>query len=143
MKKNGLNYVLIVIGLVLLVGGLVLLKTNTDPQGIFLVLPYLCIGWGCGLFGGGMGSLLGNLSLKKHPELQKQKEIEEKDERNLTIANRSKARAYDMMIFVFGALMIAFALMNVEMQVILLLVFSYLIIIFYGIYQRCKLEKEI
>ncbi|MBR2402436.1 MAG: DUF2178 domain-containing protein [Lachnospiraceae bacterium] len=143
MKKNSLNYVLIVIGLSLLVGGLILLKTNTAPQGIFLVLPYLCIGWGCGLFGGGMGSLLGNLSLKKHPELKKQKEIEEKDERNRTISERSKARAYDIMIFVFGALMIAFSLMNVEIQVILLLVFSYLFVTFYGIYQRYKLEKEI
>ena len=48
-----------------------------------------------------------------------------------------------MMVFVFGALMIAFALMNVEWNVILLLVFAYLFVVGYGIFYRCKLEKEI
>ena len=143
MKKNGWNYVCTLLGVVLLATGLVLLKTIAEPQGIMLSLPYICIGLGCGLFGGGMGSILGNRMLKKHPNIRKQKEIEEKDERNRTIADRSKSRAYDMMVFVFGALMVAFALMGVEVQVILLLVFAYLFVVFYGIWHRCKLEKEL
>ena len=143
MKKNGWNYVCTLLGVVLLATGLVLLKTIAEPQGIMLSLPYICIGLGCGLFGGGMGSILGNRMLKKHPNIRKQKEIEEKDERNRTIADRSKSRAYDMMVFVFGALMVAFALMGVEVQAILLLVFAYLFVVFYGIWHRCKLEKEL
>ncbi|MBQ6697150.1 MAG: hypothetical protein IJN16_10650 [Lachnospiraceae bacterium] len=143
MKKNIRNYILVVVGLVLLVVGLALLKVVAEPQGIMLILPYICIGVGCGIFGHGMGSILSKKALKNHPEARKQMEIEEKDERNLTISNQSKARAYDMMVFVFGALMIAFALMNVEWNVILLLVFAYLFVVGYGIYYRCKLEKEI
>lgn len=143
MKKNGWNYVCTLLGVVLLATGLVLLKTIAEPQGTMLSLPYICIGLGCGLFGGGMGSILGNRMLKKHPDIRKQKEIEEKDERNRTIADRSKSRAYDMMVFVFGALMVAFTLMGVEVQVILLLVFAYLFVVFYGIWHRCKLEKEL
>lgn len=46
------------------------------------------------------------------------------------------------MIFVFGALMFSFALMNVELTVILLLVFSFLLVIGFEIYYRCRYEKE-
>lgn len=143
MKKNIRDYILVVVGLVLLVAGLALLKVVAEPQGIMLILPYICIGVGCGIFGHGMGSILSKKAFKNHPEARKQMEIEEKDERNLTISNQSKARAYDMMVFAFGALMIAFALMNVEWKVILLLVFAYLFVVGYGIFYRCKLEKEI
>lgn len=53
-------------------------------------------------------------------------EIEENDERNINIGNRAKAKAYDMMIFVFGALMLSLALMNVDLMVVLMLVCCYL-----------------
>ncbi len=142
MKKNAGNYGMVILSLVLLATGMVLLKAITAPQGIMQTLPYICIGLGCGLFGGGMGGILGNRALQNHPEIRKQKEIEEQDERNRAISDRAKARAYDLMIFVFGALMISFGLMNVELRAILLLVFAYLFVAGYGIYHRCKLEKE-
>ncbi len=142
MKKKRGNYGMVIIGLALLAAGMVLLKTVTAPQGIMLTLPYICIGLGCGLFGGGMGEILGSRTLKNHQKIRKQKEIEERDERNRTIADRAKAYAYDIMIFVFGTLMISFALMNVELRAILLLVIAYLSVVGCGIYQRCKLEKE-
>ena len=63
-------------------------------------------------------------------------EIEQKDERHIAIQNQAKAKAYDMMIFVFGALMICLALMNVDMLVILILVTSYLFVVGYSIYYR-------
>ena len=47
-----------------------------------------------------------------------------------------------MMIYVFGALMISFALMEVDMVVILLLVFAYLFVVAYGIYYRYKYDKK-
>ncbi len=142
MKKNSGNYGMVIIGLLLLVTGMALLKTITAPQGIMQTLPYVCIGLGCGLFGGGMGGILGNRALKRHPEISRQKEVEEQDERNRAIADRAKARASDIMIFVFGALMLSFGLMNVELRVILLMVLAYLFVAGYHIYHRCKLEKE-
>jgi 4-hydroxybenzoate polyprenyltransferase len=69
-------------------------------------------------------------------------EIERKDERNIAISNRSKAKAYDLMIFVFGALMLSFALMGVDLVLILLLVFAYLFVVGYGIFYRIKYDKE-
>lgn len=141
MKKYQ-NCVLIIVGLVLLAGGLILLKTVTAPQGIMLTVPYVCVGLGCGLFGGGMGNAVGNKALQSDPEAKKQKEIEENDERNRTIASQAKAHAYDMMVFVFGALMLSFALMNIELRAVLLLVFAYLFVVGYGVYYRYRLDKE-
>ena len=55
-------------------------------------VPFLCLGVGCGLFGGGTGELLAVQAMKKHPELQKQNEIAERDERNVAIGNAAKPR---------------------------------------------------
>lgn len=56
MKKRVGNYVAVAIGLVLLIAGLAILKAATDPEGVLRVLPYICIGLGCGIFGHGMGT---------------------------------------------------------------------------------------
>lgn len=143
MKNNKLQTALGVLGLVLLAVGLYLAKTIADPHGIMRALPYVFIGIGCGLFGQGMGGVIERRVLKKNPEILKQKEIEVNDERNREISSRAKAKAYDMMVFVFGALMIAFALMGVDLVALLLLVFAYLFVIGSGIYYRVKLEKEL
>ena len=62
--------------------------------------------------------------------------------RYVAIANRAKAKAHDMMVFVFGALMLAFTLMGTDMTSVLLLVFAYLFVIGYAVYYRCKYDKE-
>lgn len=133
---------MIVLGIVLLAAGLVLVKIVTEPQGAMLALPYICIGIGCGLFGGGMGNIFGRKALASNPEAKREMEIAEKDERNVLIAAYAKAKAYDMMVFVFGALMVSFALMGVDVIAILLLVAVYLFVVGYGIFYRIKYEKE-
>ena len=143
MKKYTLQTVLGILGLAMLVCGLYLVKTTDATEGILMTLPYVLIGIGCGLCGQGMGGVIERSVLKKHPELIKQKEIEVNDERNQQISNRAKAKAYDMMVFVFGALMIALALMNVDLAVVLLVVFSYLFVVGSGVYYRVKFEKEL
>lgn len=122
--------------------GLYFVKTIDDPRGIMQALPYVCIGVGCGLFGQGMGGILSQKAIQNHPEIQKQMDIEKNDERNIAIANRAKGKAFDIMTFVFGALMLAFALMGVDMVATLLLVFAYLFVHGYAIYYRCKYNEE-
>ena len=143
MKKNQLQTALGILGFALLAAGLYLAKTTDATTGIMRALPYVCIGIGCGLFGQGMGGVIERSVLKKHPELIKQKQIEVNDERNQEISNRAKAKAYDMMVFVFGALMVALALMGVDLIVVLLLVFAYLFVVGSGVYYRVKFEKEL
>lgn len=142
MTQKKSNYVVVIIGLLLLGTGLYFVKTIDDPQGIMQALPYVCIGVGCGLFGQGMGGILSQKAMQNHPEIQKQMDIEKNDERNIAIANRAKGKAFDIMTFVFGALMLAFALMGVDMVATLLLVFAYLFVHGYAIYYRCKYNEE-
>jgi len=141
MKKTK-SYLHMLLGLVLLIAGLIMVKTVIDPQGIMLALPYVCIGIGCGIFGQGMGNIISRKTINNNPDIGKKMEIDQNDERNVTIKNKAKAKAYDMMIFVFGALMIAFALMGVNLINILLLVIAYLFVVVYGVYYRCKYDKE-
>ena len=87
MKHSKMHFVEIGIGMVLLVGGLYFEKTVENPGNLMLVLPYICIGLGCGIFGKGMGQFITNRAIKGHPDIQKQMDIEKKDERNIAIAN--------------------------------------------------------
>lgn len=106
------------------------------------MLPYLGVGFGCAIFGHGMGEIVLRNAEKKDPAAAKLLEIERKDERNVAIANKAKAKAYDMMVFVLGALNIAFALMGIDLIALLLLVFVYMLIVGYNTYFRFKYNKE-
>lgn len=142
MKKKTSSCVVAVLGLVLFGAGLCLMKTVANPQGVMRVLPYVLVGLGCGAFGHGTGDLINRNTMKNNPEIARKLEIEKNDERNIEIANRSKAKAFDIMLSVFGALMIAFALMGVDLAATLLLVFAYLFVTGCGIYYRIKYDKE-
>lgn len=80
MKQARHSWLIAGIGAALLAAGLVLLKLDSHPQGVMLALPYVCIGLGCGAFGCGLGDLIQGRAVRKHPQLQKQMEIEQKDE---------------------------------------------------------------
>lgn len=140
MKK--FSYLIAAGGLLFLIIGFLLLKLLLAPQGIFLVLPYLCLGLGCGAFGYGLGEIVKEKALKNDPKLKKQMEIEKNDERNIAIANKAKAKAYDVMLYVFAALMLAFALMGVEVAAVLLLTAAYLFVVGFSIYYLNKYQKE-
>ena len=126
MKKNNISYkAKTAIGLVLLVVGLLIIKLcNIGNQSA----PYLCVGLGCGIFGQGLGELITRRTEKCQPELAHKREIEETDERNRALRDHAQAKAYRMMVPVFGALFFAFGLMDVNVKVVLLLVVAYLFI---------------
>ena len=130
------------IGVFLILLGFVLLKTVSAPQGFFAVLPYICLGFGCGAMGHGIGDVVNDLTMKKNPELKKKAEIESKDERNIAVSNRAKGKAYDLMLYLFGALMIIFVLMDADLAVILLMVGAYLIVTGVFIYYLIRYHKE-
>lgn len=141
-KSIGRYIIYSLIGFIILAVGAVLAKFTRDIQGIMQTLPYIFIGIGAGIFGQNLGSAFNIYAMKKAPQMAKQKEIEEKDERNVALRNKAKARAYDLMVMVFGALMMAFALMEVSFAVILAIVIAYLFIVFSNIYFISKYQKE-
>lgn len=142
MSKSMKNVILVLLGIILSVSGIYLVKRNINLEGIMRVFPYICIGIGCGLFGQGMGDFISKKAIQANPSIEKQLEIERNDERNKAISNKAKAKSYDIMTFVFGALMIAFALMGVDMAAILILVFAYLFVQGSDIYYHNKFSKE-
>lgn len=144
MKNNSVGkYVaLAAFGFILFVAGLALAISLPDAQGIMRTLPYICVGIGSGIFGGNVGTAIKNRHLKKDPNAAKQLEIDTKDERNVAINNRAKAKAFDLMLIVYGALMLAFALMRVDMYVVLAFVAAYLFVVFSMVYYINKYHKE-
>lgn len=142
MKSGKAKYAMIVLGLLVLAAGIFMIKTVGDPQGVLRPLPYICIGVGCGLFGHGMSDVVSQRALRRDPALRKQMEIAQNDERNIAIANRAKSKAFDLMSIVFSALMLVFALMNVDLAALLLLVAAYLFVHGFALYSRFRLERE-
>lgn len=140
--KQAKNVWLSVLGFALTGAGICLIKTVPDPQDIMRALPFLLVGFGCGIFGHGLGELLAKKAAASDPEMARQVEIAQTDERNVMIGNMAKAKGYDMMTYVFGALMVAFALMGASWAVILPMVVAYLFVHGYAIYFRVKFDKE-
>lgn len=136
------NCILSALGIILFLLGLFFLQTADGSQAFTAALPYICIGVGCGVFGQGLSGIISARILKRNPDRKRQLEINEHDERNILLANRAKARAYDLMVFVFGALMLVFVLLGVDLLPVLLFVFTYLLLQGYAVYCRIKYEKE-
>ena len=142
MKTKTMQCIGVAAGLLLVAAGLYLVKTAADPQGFLRALPYVCIGVGCGLFGGCLGSLLGDRAVQSDPEAARRLRVEQNDERNIAVANRAKGKAFDCMTYVYSALMLSFALMGVDLVPLLLLVFAYLLVHGVALYYRVRFEKE-
>jgi phosphatidylglycerophosphate synthase len=138
----GIYAILTVFGFMMMIIGFALAVTLPEPQGTLRSLPFVLIGVGAGIFGGSISTVIGNHLLDKNPNLAKQMEIDTKDERNVAISNKAKAKAYDLMIMAYGALMLAFALMHVTMWAILLFVAVYLCSIFSMVFYLNKYYKE-
>ena len=123
--------------------GIWLIKAVPDPQGVMRALPFLLAGFGSGIFGHGMGEWIARKAAQADPSLARQIEIEQKDERNIMIGNMAKAKAFDMMTYVFGMAMVSFAIMNESVLMVLALLICYLLVQGYAIYCRFRLEKEL
>ena len=144
-KRRRQGWMLFLAGLLLLAGAWLLLKLlpglDTTP---WRAVPFLCLGVGCGLFGGGTGELLAVQALLdiERDGIDKQYENAERDERNVAIGNAAKAKGYDVMTFAFGAMLLFSVLMEADLALTLVMVAVYLFIQFYSLWWRFKLEKE-
>ena len=114
--------VVAVIGVAVLALGLFLMSRMSEA------LPGILVGLGAGALGAGLSGALTDVLSRKYPDMAG-KTVEQQDERNVAISNRAKARAYDLMVYVFGALMVTFALMNASVTMILLLIGAYMIVV--------------
>ena len=108
-----------------------------------LELPaYVLLAAGCALFGGGLGDVLRRLALRSDPQLAKEVAIEEGDERNVSIANAAKAKAFDAMLLVYPPLLLVLALAGVEILPLLLVAAAYLFTVGVSIYWQARYRRE-
>lgn len=141
-KQKQTPILLTVLGLIMLAAGFILIKTAGELKGFTELLPYLLVAFGCGIFGHSIGGIIEHKAINKYPELAKNIEIEAKDERNISISNKSKAKAYEVMIFIFGGIILCLALMNAELKLIIMLCISYLFVVFTEVYYKIMYEKS-
>ena len=142
MKRKVLESLLAAGGVLLMAAGLLLLRASPEAEGAARVVPYLMVGLGSGMFGHGMGGIISRRALKGAPDVQKALEIERTDERNVMIGNAAKGKAFDLMTYLYGALTFSFAIMDIGIAPVLLLVAAYLFVHGYAVYWRIRLEKE-
>ena len=142
MKRKVLESLLAAGGVLLMAAGLLLLRAFPEAEGAARVAPYLMVGLGSGMFGHGMGGIISRRALKGAPDVQKALEIERTDERNVMIGNAAKGKAFDLMTYLYGALTFSFAMMDIGIAPVLLLVAAHLFVHGYAVYWRIRLEKE-
>jgi hypothetical protein len=134
---------LTILGFVILAIGAIIAKNTRDMEGILGIIPYLMIGIGSGIFGQNLGSSIQIYTMRKNPDEAKRRAIDENDERNIVIRDKAKAKAYDLMLYVYGALMLAFALTDVDFIIIITYVIAYLFISVSNIYYITRFQKEL
>lgn len=144
MKSNryGKHVALSILGGIVFFVGLALAKLFPEAEGILKTWPYVCTGLGAGMFGGNLATTLRYRTAMKNPQFEKQAAIDEKDERNRAIRDKAKSRVYDLMVYVYAAILLAFALLQVDIYVVLTLVAVYLFFIFSNVYYLSKYNKE-
>jgi len=141
-KKSAGYIVVTIIGCIFVISGVVLAIVYTEPEGIMQALPFALMGIGLGAFGGGLGGALSIRTLKRNPSLAKQKEIDVSDERNIFIANKAKAKVFDFTWYLFAALIIFLAVMQVELIITLVFIAAFFLRIILFVYFLNKYHKE-
>jgi hypothetical protein len=144
VKRNnkGKYIILCIFGAALLACGITMAVLITNATGIMVTLPYIILGIGAGVFGTGVGELCKMHVLNKKRKIAKQLEIEEKDERNKIISNMAKAKAYDLMLYVYAAMLLVFVLVQAPLYVILSMVGMYLFLVVIFICYVAKFNKQ-
>lgn len=142
MKKLNSSYIVTIAGLLVLMVGLCMIKIFDVSENIMSTMYYVFIGLGCTIFGYGIGKICTMQAEKADPKMAKRNLINKNDERNVAVCNKAKAKAYDIMVYIFAALQIAFGLMGVGLPVIIILNVAYFSVIGFEIYYFRKLNKE-
>lgn len=144
MKSRSIakNWIFIALSIMLFIVSGFLLAKYPDAKGILLTLPYILIGIGSGILGANVGIVIQNHIFMKNPTARKQLEIEENDERNVFLNQYSKSKAYDATIYLYGALMLYFALIGAKLIFLLPLVGCYLISVVIRMYHLYQCQKK-
>lgn len=133
---------LMLLGIVLvaagIIGSFVFEKTSRTVTGAI----GLCTGVGAGLISMNVAALIIRLYYKKHPDIKKQSDIDLKDERNISINMKAKAKAFDITIKTLIIIPFLLILTNSPLWMILAAIGIYLFGFSVQIYYMIRYNKE-
>lgn len=139
MNKRIFPYVLLMIaGLALAAVGLFVITDDALKS-----VSGACIGVGAGAFGMALSKVITAAVMRRHPEYERRQSIEEHDERNIQIREKSKARGFDAVWVTFCITMLCFILMDVNLSAILVVVGAYIIVNVVQMYYLAKYSAEL
>lgn len=138
MKNNQVtrHMIFILSGVIVLAVGLFVTGDNLKS------VSGLCIGIGAGLIGMNAANLIIHLYYGKHPAIKKQSEIDSKDERNVAITNKAKAKAFDIMIKILMIIPFLMILIDLPLWMILAVIALYMLGFFVQLYLIIRYSKE-
>ena len=140
MKKSRfcISIVIIIFCVALICVGVFVLTEESEK-----LMSGVCLGVGSGVFGGiGLPLLLHSVIPVVNPKLAHAQEIEEKDERNISINNASKAKAFDFMGIVMGAAVVITVIRDKDWEVVGLLGLCYLTMFIVYIFYTARYAKR-
>ena len=117
MDSKKIRYVLLLVaGIVLVIAGGFVIRERWAG---------ILIGLGAGLFGMSGAHLIAQGGVERNPSLKKKMSIEESDERNISINNYAKAKAFDFFQFLALPFFLILVLADVRLWVVLLAITVY------------------
>lgn len=131
MNNQTKGILLLMLSFAMLGAGLyfALSAVGQEPSGIMITLPFVLIGFGSGLIGASISLIVKNNAAMKNPDFQTRQRIEQNDERNIIVYNAAKAKSFNIAIYLYAAVLIAFTSMRVPAAAILILVAAYVVMI--------------
>jgi hypothetical protein len=120
MKKQTLAIFMLVIAVILL--ALIPILHDAVPKSVGGVM----LGMGGGLLAAGISTLAQARQAIRHPEIQRQNDIEANDERNQMIRNRAQAQAGRVVQWLILALAFAMILLDLPLWLTLVTILVYL-----------------
>lgn len=131
MNNQTKGILLLMLSFAMLGAGLyfALSAVGREPSGMMIALPFVLIGFGSGLIGASISLIVRNNAAMKNPDYQTRQRIEQNDERNIIVYNAAKAKSFNIAVYLYAAVLIAFTLMRVSAAAILILVAAYVVMI--------------
>jgi len=143
MEQKYIKHITVgIVGAVLIIAGILFAVFYTVPQNNMQALPFVLGGIGLIYFVGGFCNMITVHSMKKDENLAKQMN-DFMDERADLVEYKAKAKTDDFTSWIFTALLIFLAVMQVHLAVLLVFVGVFFIRMFLILYLVRKYDKEI
>ena len=120
MKKQFKCYI-ICLGIILLVSGFLLKFLFPVSDEILRALTFVLIGSGTGIIGAGAAKIIRQRILDKNPQIAKQYEINENDERNILIREKAGYATWYLTLFMLAIISLIFIILDYKVASFILI----------------------